>query len=311
MGSKSPRVSGIGKIYTKRQEVSNYAVFPHRPFMKVGYNTDMSTTLRNVLFVIIGLLVIAVAVLAWFLLSPMFFKPSTTSTSTPVTTQAGTQTTYVAPQPAHLTAGNQYYTADMEYPPSTPLAHLAGNTTANTQAVETMKVAAQNAINTFVQDGTLNDPPQGEINSMAGQQESLSSTYKLYTGPGTITYVFTIVSDTLGAHPNSSFVTYTFDSKTGQALPLYNIFNSGADYLDKLSSISRATLTAREGNAGGPSFINPGTTPDNTNFQDFALDGTDLDLFFAPYEVAPYSSGPQIVKIPLSQLSSLLKSQYQ
>jgi hypothetical protein len=278
--------------------------------VKMRYTICMSTTLRNVLFVIIGLLVIIILILSWFFLKPILFKPSQTATSTPLAATSTPVTTSGPAPAAHITAGNQYYTADMQYPSSTPLATSAG-TQADANAVQIIKTATQLAITTFVQDADLTNPPQGERDSMQGQKYSLSSTYKLYTGPGTISYVYTINEDTLGAHPNSSYATFTFDSQTGQQVPLYDLFNSGADYLDILSTTARTILTAQLGSAADPSFIDPGTTADNTNFQDFALDGTNLDFFFAPYEVAPYSSGEQIVKIPLNQLSSVLKPHYQ
>ena len=69
-------------------------------------------------------------------------------------------------------------------------------------------------------------------------------------------------------------------------------------------------LPAIIGQGADASFINPGTTPDATNFQNFFFDNNNLIILFAPYAVAPYSSGPQTLPIPAAQLSTILKSQY-
>jgi hypothetical protein len=107
------------------------------------------------------------------------------------------------------------------------------------------------------------------------------------------------------------FQAFTFDNKTGQKLQLNDLFMPNSDYLETLSSIAQAELEQQLGQNADPTLINPGTTADESNFQNFATDGEYLDIFFAPYQVAPYAYGSQVVRIPLTSLTNILKTQYQ
>ena len=57
-------------------------------------------------------------------------------------------------------------------------------------------------------------------------------------------------------------------------------------------------------------MINMGTTPEEVSFENFYFDGNDLVILFAPYQVAAYAAGPQTLRIPLSELASILKPEY-
>ncbi|MDR3547817.1 MAG: DUF3298 domain-containing protein [Candidatus Pacebacteria bacterium] len=263
---------------------------------------------RDILFILV-IILIATGLLVWYLLarSKAPLTQSPVGTSTPVTTQA------VPPAPAlHMTDSGQYYDADLEYPSATPLTISAG-AAANAAAVALMKAYATTAIATFKKNSDIADitPQVAEDQGLGGGNKyELSSTYKLYTSPVTISYVYTFYEDTLGAHPNANFQTFTFNSKNGSLLQISDLFKPGSSYLDTLSKLARAALTEQQGTSADASFIDPGTTPDAANFQAFALDDSDLVIYFSPYQVAPYALGPQTVRIPLDQLSSILNPDY-
>ena len=141
-----------------------------------------------------------------------------------------------------------------------------------------------------------------------GRKETLQITYLIASSAHTVSYIFTIYEDTLGAHGNTFFHTFTFDTGTGASLSLADIFSSS--YLDTLSSISRTKLPSVIGDDADPAFINNGTTPDEKNFENFFFDNRDFVVLFAPYQVAAYADGPQTLRIPLSELSSILKPEY-
>jgi hypothetical protein len=134
--------------------------------------------------------------------------------------------------------------------------------------------------------------------------------YDTYRSAHTLSYLFNIYEDTLGAHPNGYYHSFIFDSATGAQLQLSDLFTPGSKYLDALSTATRASLYASLGDNAIPEFVDPGTTADASNFQFFAVDGSDLVIFFPPYAVGPYSIGPQTVRIPLLQLTKILKPAY-
>ena len=263
------------------------------------------------ILLIILLVLIIIGLVGWYFLarpkSPLDTGATATSTGT-----SSAMSAFVPPTPLHLTDSGQYYTADLEYPPSTPLS-LSANVSADAAAVATMKAYAANAIATFKKNSDLaNITPQAAADEglNAYNKYSITSTYQLFTSRSTVSYVFLVTEDTLGAHPNSNFQTFTFDAKSGTNLQLADLFVSGSAYLSKLSTLTRAALTNQQGNAADPTFIDPGTTADANNFSSFAINGSNLVIFFAPYAVAPYSSGPQTARIPLSELNSVLQPAY-
>ncbi len=267
---------------------------------------------RDILVVLV-LMLVMVGLFVWYLLArPYATLPvGQTGTSTPATS------TVVLPipkdVPQHLTESGTYYDIDLEYPSVTPLTQSA-SASADASAIATMKAYDESTTATFKKDTDITDiTPQIAEDQGLNQYNKyeLSSTYQTFTSPFSVSYVFNVTEDTLGAHPNSNFQTFTFRATDGAVINLADLFNSGTNYLGTLSTLTRAALTKQMGSNSNPSFIDPGTTPDANNFSNFAIDGNDLVIFFAPYAVGPYSSGPQTVRIPLSELSSVLKSSYQ
>lgn len=202
-----------------------------------------------------------------------------------------------------------YYDIAANYATSTPLSG-----TANTAAVEAMKKFVADTIGQFKTDGNFANLTSEDIKMMGfdqGRKEKLQIMYLIASSRHTVSYIFTVYEDTLGAHGNSFFKTFTFNTGNGAALPLSSLFFTGARYLDTLSLMSRSKLPDVIGkDATNAQMLNAGTTPDDKNFENFFLDNQELVILFAPYQVAPYAAGPQTLRIPLSELSSILKSDY-
>lgn len=206
----------------------------------------------------------------------------------------------------------KYYDITASYATSTPLLKSAG-ASADATARSLMLGFVRDTIQSFKTQGNFDNLTSADIKTMGfdqGRKETLQITYRVAASPHTVSYIFTIYQDTLGAHGNTFFRAGTFNMKTGAPLALANIFLPGAAYLDTLSSISRAKLPGIIGQGADMTFIKNGTEPKAENFQSFYLDAKNFVILFAPYEVAPYSSGPQTLRIPLSQLSSILKPEY-
>lgn len=257
---------------------------------------------------VIGFIVLVIvgAACVWYALAHVPPGAAPVATSTPIGTATG---------PLHITENTDLYTVDAQYPSSTLLAADVG-ADADAAAVASMKAFEESAVDEFHQSWTgLDDSFMQHIKS-ENVKGSLAITYETHQGPNTVSYVYSIYTDTLGAHPNGSYKTFTFDTRTGAELSLADLFAPGTNYAQYLSDYSRAKLpgmiAARE-NVGvseiASDMLNAGTTADPANFADFYLDGSNLVILFPPYAVGPYVLGTMELDIPLSSVPNL-KSDY-
>ncbi|HVX91484.1 MAG TPA: RsiV family protein [Candidatus Paceibacterota bacterium] len=259
---------------------------------------------------IIGFVVLIIIIIgiSWYALTrPMTATAPGTATTTPPTGNAT--------DPAHLTDSGEFYTVDTQYPSETALAGLPDS--ADVNAVALMK---QWEIDTIADYKTNWTDLGADFEAHLRDEHlkgSLKITYETHQSPHTVSYVYTVYSDTLGAHPNTTYKTFTFDTTNGQNLSLAMLFNPGTNYLGWLSQYSRsqlpAMIAAREQvdvSQVDMDMLNAGTTADAANFSDFYLDGTNLVILFPPYAVGPYVLGSSELKILTSQIPGF-KSQYQ
>ncbi len=226
------------------------------------------------------------------------FKPQTPTTATTPLLPAGGYVEHAA-----------YDDIAANYATSTPL-----KGSANAAAVEAMQQFVASTIAQFKKDGNFASITPAEAEQMglgAGRKATLQITYLIASSAHTASYIFSTYEDTLGAHGNLFFHTFTFDTTTGRQLALGDLFLPGSDYLAKLSELARAQLPSIIGSGMvSEQMLDQGTTPEDKSFSNFFIDNGDLVILFAPYAVAPYAAGPQTLRIPLSDLSSLLKPEY-
>jgi len=251
---------------------------------------------RNTLLGIIVLVLILGLVGSYALLQPSPVVAPTTTSTNPILPENG----YVE----HVA----YYDITADYATTTPLMGSASDT-----AVSFMEQFVSDTITQFKTDGNFANLTPEDIKMLGfdqGRKETLNIVYLVATTKQTVSYIFTIYEDTLGAHGNTFFHTFTFDTKTGVLLSLKDLFISGANYLNVLSTMSQAKLPGVIGGAVDVSFIQEGTTPEEKSFEKFFLGDTDFVILFEPYAVAPYSAGPQTLRIPISELSNILKPEY-
>jgi len=215
-------------------------------------------------------------------------------------------------QTGSIVENEQYYEVEAVYPATTPLRASAG-AQADTAAVSAMRTFEANAIASFKEQNQLATltAAEAEMFGLGDERKyALGIDYEMRTSPTTVSYVFMIYEDTLGAHPNGYYRTFTFDLATGKGLLLSELFAPGADYLGILSEKSRASLKNTLDDTPSD-MLEAGTTPDEDNFQNFYLDGSVLVIVFAPYQVGPWAIGTQEVRIPKSDLDGVLKARYQ
>lgn len=116
------------------------------------------------------------------------------------------------------------------------------------------------------------------------------------------------------AHPNSYTEVVNFDLKNGKAIRLADLFNSGAKYLQTISTYSIQDLKKQSKEKGGADrsmldddWIQRGAGPDAANYKSWTIKHKGLGINFDSYQVAPYAAGPQEVLIPYSTLKDIIK----
>ena len=130
-----------------------------------------------------------------------------------------------------------YYTIAINYPTTTPLSAAA-----NQAALQTMRSYLAGQVAEFKTQGNFNNLTQKDIQMMGysqGRKETLQVNYLIASSAHTVSYIYTDYLNTLGAHDNLFFKTFTFDTATGKLLSLGDIFQGGSTYLQKLSTLAR------------------------------------------------------------------------
>jgi Protein of unknown function (DUF3298) len=179
-----------------------------------------------------------------------------------------------------------------------------------------MKAFAENTIGGFKESGNFANLTHDDVQMQGLDQRkyALNIEYQVYRGSHTVSYVYQIYEDTLGAHGNTYYRTFTFDTNTGAAIELGDLFTGTAPYLERLSTQARADLPgiirAASGSDADMAEIKAGTQPEEDSFQNFAIDGSTLRLIFPPYQVGPYSIGTVIDPIPLATFKDILQAVY-
>jgi len=222
-------------------------------------------------------------------------------------------TTPAALPPETFEEHGQYHDIGATYPAETALRTSLG-ADADTKATALMKDFVEDTIDEFKAQGnfdTLSAEDAAFMGLTNDRKESISIAYEEQLSANTASYVYTLFVDTLGAHPNAFYRTFTFDLKTGTELSIADLFIPRSNYLTRLSAIAEFELSKTLGDDADIEYIRQGVTAEALNFQTFSIEGENLILIFPPYQVAPYAFGTQEVSIPLSQLTEILKPAYQ
>ena len=221
-------------------------------------------------------------------------------------------TTPEALAPKVIEEHGQYYDIEVSYPAETALkASLGAEADAN--AVAAMEDFVEDSVSEFKKQGNFENLTPEDVQIMGlseNRKESIQIAYEEIKGEKTVSYVYTLFVDTLGAHPNTFYRTFTFDLSTGAELDIASLFVPRSDYLRRLSAISQFELSKSLGEFVDVEYIAQGTGPDPLNYQSFVIEEDELVLLFPPYQVAPYAAGSQEVRIQLEQVTEILKPEY-
>jgi hypothetical protein len=115
-------------------------------------------------------------------------------------------------------------------------------------------------------------------------------------------FIFSITTYTGGAHGLQATQTFSF-SPTGQQIMLASLFKNGITGLKTVVPYVQQQLGKQPD--ADTQMIKDGTDPTAENFQNFVITDEGITFIFDPYQVAPYSSGQQTAKVPLSVFKSV------
>ena len=108
------------------------------------------------------------------------------------------------------------------------------------------------------------------------------------------------------AHPGLNSMTLNYDLNQGKELTLGDLFLPNSNYLEVISNYCVAELSKQQF-FDGPFTEGAKPTPDNYRNWNIASDG--LLITFDTYQVGPGAAGPQQVKVPYTELKSIINPQ--
>ncbi len=206
-----------------------------------------------------------------------------------------------------------YYRITADYPATTGL-----EAAADVQVRTTIEQGLAQEIAKFKNDSGLEalTIEDAQIQGLDGERKyALILEYKKYVSTSTVSYAYQVYADTLGAHPNTYYLTYTF-AKDGTQLSLGDVLKNNPNWLEELSLVVENDVTAQlkarladslpQGDEGVDvtgAIFPEGLAGTEDNFKNFAIDGDTLLILILPYQVAAYAAGSFEVRIPLSEMN--------
>lgn len=131
----------------------------------------------------------------------------------------------------------------------------------------------------------------------------------IYAKDDLISVAFGISTYSRGAaHPNHYTRVINYDLKSGSPLKLADLFQSGSDYLEKISAYATDDLKRQAAALDAPpDMIDEGAGPNSDNYQNWNITKKGIYVTFDPYQVASYAEGPKYVIVPYSSLKGIIK----
>lgn len=115
------------------------------------------------------------------------------------------------------------------------------------------------------------------------------------------------------SHPETNYMSVSYDLVTGKVLTLENILSSqttGATISELLISELEKIAVEKQLYDGYGATIADRFTGDYLHDTDWYFNGDGLTFFFSPYEIAPYASGVIASTIPYEKLTGILDDAY-
>lgn len=137
-----------------------------------------------------------------------------------------------------------------------------------------------------------------------GSKSSLDVSYSVERpSDRVVSVVFEAASFTGGVHGALDIIVRNYDSQSGLFLSLPYLFEDVETALNLMATYSYQQLSGKLGAEKVEEMLRGGTSPDADNFSALALRSGGIRIYFQPYQVAPWSAGPQSVDMPLESLA--------
>lgn len=213
---------------------------------------------------VLGLVLVLVG-----LLGLLYLLMSYTNIQSPFSVDRGVQMTT-----AHIQEESDTYTIDVQYPQF---------------GISSIDAQVRAAVEDVVAEFKTYPPNPPE--SATPKNEFTGTFDSVYVGPDVVSVELLLSEYTGGAHPITIFSGLNFDRASGKKLTLEDALKMIGKTTAQVSAESTAKLTAALGEVMFPEGAN--TNPEN--FSSFVISADEVTFIFQPYQVAPYSSGPQAV----------------
>ncbi|SDG68180.1 DUF3298 and DUF4163 domain-containing protein [Desulfosporosinus hippei] len=132
------------------------------------------------------------------------------------------------------------------------------------------------------------------------------STEIYYNGNDLLSVVNLVYENTGGAHPNSGWLSETFDVKTGMRLTLADILGGSSE--EALEKVYQTVLAKIKETEGTENFVYQENYADNVrrsySEDDFVLTSNSLMVYYQPYAIAAYVAGIPKFDLPYSQMKT-------
>jgi hypothetical protein len=241
-------------------------------------------------------------------------SPSLAATSAPSAPSGTVSTVAFEPEQPNLSVvtreikqarKNLHGAVDVKYPELKGIADGKVQKTIN----DKLRADADAAIAQFFEDLQKN-PPEPRPGTDPEAPENTSSLDAIFQpvmlGPTAVSFRQFLVHYPAGAaHPTTALQTYSFNLADGHLYTLAELFKPGANYLGRLSELSRKLLPIEIGNVQPE--LQDGTAPKPENFEGWALTPDGIEITFGQYQVGPYALGMPRILILASALSDLAR----
>lgn len=133
----------------------------------------------------------------------------------------------------------------------------------------------------------------------------LAGTYAISRpNPDVVSVTFNVYAYEGGAHGNLIITCLNYDLRGAERLGIADIFGNPEKAIEIMSAQAIEKLMKDLGPEADEDMIREGAAPEAKNFGNVALNPDGVVIEFQPYQVGPWSIGPQEVHLPLSELSA-------
>jgi len=160
----------------------------------------------------------------------------------------------------------------------------------------------QGAVDDFVtqtRTGFLNET---KIPNFADVPYALEMQGMLWASDSTRSVSFEIYENLGGAHPNTWYQTFNYDTRDTRGITFGDLFAPGADPLEAIFPIVQKKLEAE---MGMPTPVSEDNGMDASHYRNFAITPTDLVFFFDRGELMAGAAGAHTVYVPRNAIPPL------